>query len=176
MQLKFRGKVWLMTYDHLYCRLDYHEMKEVQRGRLAPFVLTAENLDIVNASPALHKMLGEQPGFIDGYGFKDADGNIVGVLYLMKKGGTEVLYRIRHIDAYLFAVRVFREYWGHGYAAEMAAWVMDTLHERGVDQMYLTVKRQNTQAIRAYEKLGFKVIGRRRFVRIGHTNIPYYSL
>jgi GNAT superfamily N-acetyltransferase len=65
---------------------------------------------------------------------------------------------------------------GNGYAGEMITWLADTLYEAGVKELYLTVKKDNHSAIRVYEKLGFKVIGKRFFVRLIKCNIPYLSL
>ena len=176
MIIRLFGKKLLQTYNHLYYKMNYESMIPLRKNRLIPFELNDSNMNLINASSALRKMIHEQPEYVSGYGFRDSFGNVIGHLFLMRKGGQEVLYKIRTIDAYLFAVRVFDGYKGNGYAGEMITWLADTLYEAGVKELYLTVKKDNHSAIRVYEKLGFKVIGKRFFVRLIKCNIPYLSL
>lgn len=176
MTITIFGKRVITTYYHLYYRLSYHDLIPTQNGRLTVFDISKVNYEELNLSNALKRMLDEQPNYVKGYGFRDLNGNIIGHLFLMKKGGTEILYKIRNIDAYVFAVRTFEEFRGRGYAGEMISLLAEHLKRNGHEEMYLTVKKDNSSAIKVYDRLGFKLIGKKFFVRVGKYNIPYLTL
>lgn len=176
MKIVLFGKRILMTYHHVYYRLSYSDFLTSSNKTLVMFPITKDDYDTLRLSSSLRHMLDEQPNYVKGYGFRDSDSNTVGHLFLMKKGGNEVLYKIRKIDSYLFALRVFSEYQGKGYGEEIMTQVIEELHNDGVDTVFLTVKKNNKQAIHIYDKLGMKAIGRKFFIRIGRYNIPYIEL
>lgn len=176
MQIRLLNKTLLTTYNHYYYMLSFDRLRPVNENRLECFEISDNNLDLIHLSGALKKMLHEQPDCVKGYGFKDFDGNVIGHVFLMKRGGREVLYKIETIDAYLFAVRVFDEFRGRSYAGEMITHLVNKLREEGVESLYLTVKKNNASAIRVYEKLGFDLIGSKFFIRVWKYNVPYISL
>ncbi|PKK89756.1 MAG: GNAT family N-acetyltransferase [Candidatus Wallbacteria bacterium HGW-Wallbacteria-1] len=56
-----------------------------------------------------------------------------------------------------------RNYWNKGYGTEALTLLLDFgFNVRNFNNIFLTVKDFNARAIKCYEKLGFKVIGRRR--------------
>lgn len=171
----FRRNIFT-TYNHCYYELSLSSYNPVETKRLTCIAITDPDISEVHLSKALRKMLKEQPSYVTGYLFQDENSNIVGHVFLMRRGGTEVLYKIRHIDYYLFALRVFEEYRGNGYAGEILTTVIDMLAQKGAERFYLTVKKDNVPARKVYDRLGFKVIGKRFFVRVWKMNIPYYQL
>ena len=166
----------IKIYRHDLYVLKYDEILPFENNRLKPFPITEESFGMVRMTKALRKMLLEQKEYVEGYGFKDSNGRVVGHLYLMKRGGNEVMYKIRNIDAYLFAVRVYDEFRGRRYAEEMIGWLAEKEKREGISEIYLAVKKTNASAIKAYERIGFHKIGSRTFIRIWRVNIPYYSL
>lgn len=94
----------------------------------------------------------------------------------MYKGGNDIEYKIRNIDAYIFDVYVNKAHRGSGYAGQMIRCVMDYLHSKGIDTAYLAVALSNKSAIRAYEKVGFTTEYDRKFARVLKVNIPYHKL
>ena len=173
MTVELFGKRFLTVYDHAIYRLSYDSLVPQMMGRLTPFGIASDTFDDVKASKAIRKMIREQPKYVQGWGFRDQSGTVVGHIYLMRRGGNEVLYKIRTVDAYVFAVRVFEEHRGKRYAGEMISWLMYQLYSEGIKELWLTVKKSNTSAIRAYEKLGFERVGSSKFVRVMGHNFPY---
>lgn len=177
MTIKVFGKRLLVTYSHFYYKLSFQSFKPADSGRLERFEISAAGYDRIPLSADLKRMLEQQPGYVTGYGFTDQDGNVIGHVFLMTKGGNEVLYKIRNIDLYAFALRVFEPYRGNGYAGEIMSSVIDMLkNDSGKQELYLTVKKDNKTAIKIYERLGFEQIGTKAFVRVGKINIPYLTL
>ena len=105
------------------------------------------------------------------------DGNeLLGTLSVMYRGGNELEYRIRHIDAFIYNLAVMETYRGRGVAGIMLERLFITLADRGYKDVYLAVSTDNTSAIRAYEKAGFVVEDMKSFVRTLKINIPYHAL
>ena len=82
-----------------------------------------------------------------------SNGDIIGTLqltfipYLTYKGG---------MRAQIEAVRVHDEYTGFGIGTEMINWAIQRSKDRGAHVVQLTSDKQRPDAIRFYEKLGFK--------------------
>ena len=101
---------------------------------------------------------------------------LLGTLSVMYRGGNELEYRIRRIDAFIYNLAVPEAHRGRGIAGEMLRQVFDILADRGCSDVYLAVSADNASAIRAYEKAGFEVVGTKSFVRTLKINIPYHVL
>lgn len=80
-------------------------------------------------------------------------GKIVGTFqlsflqYLTYKGG---------IRAQIEAVRIHSDYRGQGLGEKMIAWAIERAKEKGAHLLQLTTDKQRADALRFYEKLGFK--------------------
>lgn len=94
----------------------------------------------------------------------------------MYRGGNDLEYRIRGIDAYIFDVYVNEAHRGSGYAGKMIRRAMEHLHQKGIDTAHLAVALTNQSAIRAYEKVGFTTEYDLRFARVLKVNVPYHKL
>ena len=108
--------------------------------------------------------------------FCDSTNNIVGTISVMYKGGNDIEYKIRHIDAFIYNVYTIKNYRGRGYAGEMIKLLMEYLHEKDINKAYLAVSTNNESAIRCYQKAGFKTEYDASFIRILKINIPYRQL
>ena len=139
-------------FRHYLYEYQYKD-KIVARNRLTAYLVDEENASKVERSPALKKMMNEQPNKLIGYGFTDSHGNTVGHVYIMFRGGNEIRFLIRNIDTYIFAVEVFEKYQGNGYASEMINMVIEEMHNTmNASLFYLTVDKRNKKAIHIYEK------------------------
>lgn len=145
-------------------------------NKLTAFEINASNCKEMKLSKNTVKMLIEQPDHFGGFGFRDADGNYVGYLFYMKRGGREILYNIKHVDICLVALRVFDEYRGNSYSGEIMSYVIQYLFDNGAKTLYSMIKKQNKLSIMINEKLGFRKIGDKRFIKMGNLIIPYHSL
>lgn len=83
----------------------------------------------------------------------ELDSEVVGTLqlsfiqYLTYQGG---------IRAQIEAVRIRKDYRGKGLGEEFFSWAIKRAQERGAHVLQLTTDKQRPDALRFYEKLGFK--------------------
>lgn len=176
MNIKFFNRTILKTVDHYIYAVDCKDIGPVLEDRLEAFKLTVEDISLIKGSQALRKNLAFQPEYVTGYGFKNHCGSIIGYLFVMTKGGTLRPYRIRNIDAFIYSVAVFKDHRGNHYAGEMLTYVLNKLHKQGIDKVYLACSKNNAPAIRAYERLGFKIVDSKFFIQILRWAIPYHTL
>lgn len=147
MGLKLFGKNIYQVYTHHIMRIDYDtilEKTETFKTNLTLKQIKSDNikqeLDPVGTTVTvanLQRLVRKNPSLVEGFVISDARGNSVGTIWIMYKGGNDLEYRIRDIDAYLFDVYMNEKYRGNGYAGQMIRLVMDYLKERGIDTAYL---------------------------------------
>ena len=100
----------------------------------------------------------------------------IGIVSVMFKKGNELEYRIRGIDAFIYNVFIGEKYRKKGYARLMLNLLFFYLIEKGLNDVYLAVSRDNYEAIELYKKLNFKIIKNKMFIRTLRCNLPYYDL
>lgn len=106
--------------------------------------------------------------------YSEETGEPVGFLWVMFRGGNELQYRVRNIDAFGFDFFVFPQYRGRGLIRFMIKDTLRYLEEmHQIDKLFASVRRNNEAALNAYRKAGMTVIGRKVFFRIRHCRIPY---
>ena len=89
-------------------------------------------------------------GFI-GYVVED-NGEIVGYI------GSSYIFE----DGEILLVAVRGDYRRKGYAEKLILTLFETLKNRGVEHIFLEVRKSNLPAKKCYEKCGFSVIGERK--------------
>lgn len=119
------------------------------------------------------KLLLSNTGKCDVFIFRDHDGNVIGTVSVMYKGGNDIEYKVRNCDAFIYNVLTDKEYRGKGFAKEMICLLMEHLHSKSVEKVYLAVSTNNVAAVRAYEKTGFIKEYNSCFIRVLKVNIPY---
>lgn len=102
--------------------------------------------------------------------------NNIGILSVMYKGGDELEYKIRDIEAFIYNVKIAESFRGKGFAGIMIRMLGAQLRKRDIRESYLAVSTDNYSAIKAYSKIGFETIAERRFIRTLKRNFPYYYL
>ena len=100
----------------------------------------------------------------------------IGILSVMYRGGNELEYKIRNIDAFIYNVMIKKEYRGKGHIREMIAYLGKVLKYQKITEAYLAVSVDNKNAIKAYEKIGFESVKEAWFIRMLRKNIPYYTI
>lgn len=98
----------------------------------------------------------------------------VGYIWVIRRGGNEMVYRIRNVEALISCVCVFKEYRGKNIANRLLGKVVELLRDEGGTEVALGVRTDNKNAIRAYEKAGFKVTDEKNYLRILRKNFPYH--
>lgn len=84
---------------------------------------------------------------------EDENGSVIGTLqlsfiqYLTYRGG---------IRAQIEAVRIKKTHRGQGVGEKMFGWAIDRAQERGAHVLQLTTDKKRPDALRFYERLGFK--------------------
>ena len=76
----------------------------------------------------------------------EADGEPVGVWGLK---------RLTEGDAEYWGYLGERALWGQGLGQQLLAWADEEARRRGLQRLYLVVRRDNPRAVRAYEKAGY---------------------
>lgn len=123
------------------------------------------------------KIINENVGKCETYILKDMiTQNSIGIVSVMLKGGDELEYKIRDIDAFIYNVMINESVRGRGYAGVMIKKLGLALKSKNINEAYLAVSTDNPSAIRAYQKVGFEVVGEKLFMRTLKRNIPYYSI
>lgn len=144
--------------------------------KLTAFEINASNCREMKLSSNTQKMLIEQPEYFKGFGFRNSKGEYVGYLFYMKRGGREILYNIKKVDICLVGLRVFDEHRGNSYSGEIMSYVIQYLFDNGAKTIYSMIKKKNKLSIMINEKLGFKKIGNKYFVKMGNFVFPYHNL
>ena len=185
MGIKIFGKNIAQVYSHHIMEIEYGTVCEKVQS-ISPNSLRKidpnkieDELKPVGTTvtiPNLKRLMSSNIDLVEGFVFGETGGCSVGTIWVMYKGGNDLEYRIRNIDAYIFDVYVNEKYRGKGFAGEMICQLMDYLHEKGIDSAQLAVSMTNKSAIRAYEKTGFVSMADKRFARVLKINIPYHEL
>ena len=125
----------------------------------------------------LKAVMSKNQGLCEAFVLRErSSGKPVGTVWVMYRGGNDVEYRIRNIDAYIFDVYVSKECRGRGYAGVMICGLAGHLLAKGISAAHLAVSTANSSAIRAYEKIGFQKERDLSFFRILKVNLPYHKL
>lgn len=176
--IKICGKSVISTYNHFIMSLTYDKISNPS-NILSMECVTKYPKKMINGTyttTVAKQILKENKGKCDVFIFHDKSGNVVGTLSVMYKGGNEVEYKIRNIDAFIYNVLTDSRYRGKGYAGEMIRLLMEYLHKKSIDKAYLAVSTNNKPAVRAYKKTGFIKENDSTFIRLLKINIPYRVL
>ena len=178
LSLRIFGKNVISFFCHYIMSMSYDEM-ELGDVSLSIELVTYNSEDMIDGTLKTHvlkKIVSRNKGFCDVFVFKNHQSRVVGTVSVMYKGGREIEYKVKKIEAFIFNVYVKEAFRGNGYAGEMIKLVMEYLHEKSINEVYLAVSNNNNSAISAYKKIGFKIRLQSFFVRILKINVPYRKL
>ena len=116
---------------------------------------------------------------IRGYLFYDSQANeAVAFYWLFFQGAKEREYTIRGLgDAALISyIYVFEPYRGNRFIQTLLRHAGTVCREAGVSYLYASVRKNNLSAWKAYDRIGYEYIGRRRFIRLLGKNLPAQSI
>lgn len=186
MGLKLFGKNIIQSYKHHIMSIDHAIIDDTTGNDESRYVLRPidsdrmeEELKPIGTTVTvknLRKLLHRNQSLVEGFVFVDGDGCSLGTIWVMYRGGNDLEYRIRETDAYIFDVYINETHRGAGLAGRMIRSLMDHLYDKGIERACLAVSLKNTSAIRAYEKVGFKTVCDKWFIRAFKLNIPYHKL
>ncbi|MDZ7370826.1 MAG: ribosomal protein S18-alanine N-acetyltransferase [candidate division KSB1 bacterium] len=74
-----------------------------------------------------------------------------------------LVYRILFDEMHILNIAVAQAYRRRGIAYNLLNFFIDRAKEEGLTFLYLEVRESNASAINLYKKIGFQVIGRRKF-------------
>lgn len=112
---------------------------------------------------------------IQGFLFFDrVSGDPIGYYWLFFDGARDSEYSVRgNGEAALISyVYVFDGYRGRRMAALLYRHAFAVCSENAVKDLYASVRKNNTAAWKAYERIGFEDLGPRKFLRLLGRNIP----
>ncbi len=187
MGLKIFGKNIFQIYTHHIMKIDYVVTDKIQASaetskyyfRPVDVSRLDEELKPIGTTVTvanLRQLIKNSISLVEGFIFGERGGAPIGTIWIMYKGGNDIEYKIRNIDAYIFDVYVNEEHRGSGFAGKMICRVMEHLHQKGIETAYLAVALSNKSAIRAYEKVGFTTVYDKKFARVLKVNVPYHEL
>ena len=172
------GKNILSIYKHYIMSLSCEDVHETTTSLTMECVTNQPDKIIAGTysiDTAKH-IIKENTGKCEAFIFRNTSDEVVGTLSVMYKGGNELEYKIRNIDAFIYNVLTVEKFRGNGYASQMIHLVMNYLQGKSIPSTYLAVSTNNKSAIQAYEKAGFKKECSMSFIRILRVNIPYKVL
>ena len=178
--IKVFGKNLISTYHHIIMSLPSDSMS-APLNSLSIECITNQPEKMINGTYSIDTakyLLSNNSGRCDVFIYHDTDNNTIGTLSVMYRGGDDIEYKIRNIDAFIYNVYTEEKYRGNGYAKEMICLLMKYLDGKSqfINEVYLAVSTNNSSAIRAYEKAGFIKRSESSFIRILKINIPYKVL
>ena len=184
MRIVLFGKNIFRIYQHHIMEIRYETLckyKSVCKFKLQEIDTDSigSEIELVGSTISLRNLeraVKNNKSFVKGFIFKNSAGCKAGTIWVMFRGGNDIEYKIRNIEAYIFNVYVNQAYRGNGFAGEMIYQLMNILHLKGIENAYLAVSIKNSSAIKAYEKVGFVNVYDRKFARVLKINIPYHIL
>ncbi|MBR1675828.1 MAG: GNAT family N-acetyltransferase [Clostridia bacterium] len=82
----------------------------------------------------------------------------VGCVWVGFKGFNEFQYRIRNIDAFGFDFAVAEKWRGKEVIRYMVSILQKELEKNGIKKLFISVRRNNISALKAYQKCGCSVV------------------
>ena len=173
------GRCVAGSYDHRLIRFPVEQYKE---DSLCMRPLEAQPADQSNISVfaqtpygmGIAKYLGNE-AVSQGYVFLDPEtGTPAAVCWLFFCGAEEAEYTVRGGGeaALISDIYVFEAYRGQRIVSQLLHYAFRVCRERGVKDLYASVRKNNEAAWRAYGRVGFEDAGERKFVRILGHNFP----
>lgn len=97
---------------------------------------------------------------------QNTDRSIIGFAIVCFKGAKEIHYRIKKTDAFITSLGVFDSFRRKGYSQIILENIERICFENNLKTIRLAVDSDNLIAISSYEKYGFKLIGKKKFIRV----------
>ena len=181
MNVTIGGKRLIHSYHHYVMSLDLDRFRSMACVGYRCRVVTENDIDVLkrgdfavaNMLPYLRKEHKYATGLLF---FEEATEKPVGYIWVIRRGGNEMSYRIRNVDGFISCVCVFPEFRGRNIANRMLAEIVDLLKREDCRMVALGVNTDNAPAIRAYEKAGFAVTGEKKYLRVLRKNLPYHTV
>ena len=181
MAITIGGKTIINKYHHYimtlrlpsFVSLDIngYSFREVTMDDIE--ILKKGDFSIQNMTPYLRR----QKKYSTGLLFFDNEKNQpVGYIWVIRRGGNEMVYKIRNVEALISCVCVFKGFRGKNIANLMIGKIVELLYGEGGTEVALGVRTDNNSAIRAYEKAGFKITDEKKYIRVFRKNIPYHTV
>lgn len=181
MNISVAGKRVIHSYHHYIMSLNYDEFHSMGCNGFRFREVTEQDIDILKQGyfsvANMIKYLRKEKKYSTGLlFFDDLTDKPVGYIWVVRRGGNEMSYRVRNIDGVISCVCVFDEFRGRNIANFMLSSIVELLAMEGSKSVALGVNTDNTAAIRAYKKAGFSVVGEKKYLRVLRKNLPYHKV
>lgn len=181
MTLSIAGKSIINRYHHYIMTLRLTDYVSLNCKGYEFRNITLDDIDILkkgdfaiqNMLPYLKREKRYATGLLC---VEQTTGTPVGYIWVIRRGGNEMVYKIRRVEALISCVCVFKKYRGRNIANIMIGRIVELLRDEGGNEVALGVRTDNKPAIRAYEKAGFKVTDEKKYLRILRKNFPYHEV
>ncbi len=181
MNITVAGKRVIHNYHHYIMCLNYDALNRMECKGFRFREITEQDIEILRQGyfsiANMLRFLRKESKYATGLiFFEEKTEKPVGYIWAVRRGGNEMSYRVRTVDAVLSCVCVFNEFRGQNIANYMLSSIMDLLASEGFKKVALGVNFDNVAAISAYKKAGFNIVGEKKYMRILRRNLPYYKL
>lgn len=181
MNITVFGKRITHLYHHYIMKIDLDQFKQIKCDGYWFRSISEDDFEILkkgdfslpNMTPYLRKEKKYSTGLLF---FEDKANNPVGYIWVIRRGGNEMSYRIRNIDALISCVCVFKDYRGRNIANLMISEVVNILKAENCNQVALGVNTNNNAAIITYIKSGFRIVEEKKYFRVLRINVPYHII
>lgn len=180
MDITICGKRLIHSYHHYIMTLELNRFQHIDCSGYHCREITLDDIEILKKGdfslPNMIPYLKKEKKYSTGFLFFDASDKPVGYIWVVRRGGNEMIYKVRCVEALISCVCVFKEFRGRNIANIMIGKIVELLRNNGGKEVALGVRTDNAPAIRAYEKAGFKVTGEKRYLRVLRKNIPCHEV
>lgn len=181
MDITILGKKILHSYHHYIMSIKLKDFCPLRETGFLFREITTNDIDLLKRGDfAIQNMLpylGKEKKYSTGLlCIDETTMQPVGYIWVVRRGGKEMVYKVRYAEALLSCVCVFKEYRGNNIANTLIGGIVDLLRRENIEEVTLGVRTDNKSAIRAYQKAGFKIIDEKRYLRFLRMNFPYHSV
>ena len=181
MAITIGGRIIINKYHHYIMTLRLKAFASLGINGYSSREITMDDIEILKKGDfSIQNMipyLKRQKKYSTGLIFFDKEKNQpVGYIWVIRRGGNEMVYKIRNVEALISCVCVFKEFRGKNIANLMIGKVVELLYNEGGTEVALGVRTDNNSAIIAYEKAGFKITDEKEYIRVLRKNIPYHTV
>ena len=181
MNITIGGRRLIHSYHHFIMGLNLQDFHCIECNGYKWRNVTEDDIGVLKkgdfAVANMLPYLRSESKYASGLLFFEENTNVpVGYIWVIRRGGNEMSYKIRNVDGLISCVCVFSEFRGRNIANLMISRIVDILKTEGCTNVALGVNTDNTAAIRTYKKAGFEVLDEKKYLRVLRKNIPYHTV
>lgn len=128
--------------SHLIMCLDLMQLPQPNTLRQFNLYKVEHDTELIDGTYSVQmqqNIISHNPGLVETFVLKDKS-ETIGIMSVMYKGGNELEYKIRNIDAFVYNVLIRPEFRGNGYAGVMFILLSEYLKKKDIDKPELFIE------------------------------------